>query len=187
MQCPQESVQYEKREQTLAFATTLVNSLRRTATAFQSICLCAILMLIRWFLHKLKAIIDFENTLSQFTATSLTDVLLRKAKRIGYTDKEIARCIGSTETAVREMRKEKMVLPVVKHIDTVAGEFPAKNNYLYMTYAGTEDDVKVTDKAYIVLGMRTQHSNAKSGLFMRFSATRKHNQVVPAGRDLRQR
>ena len=50
------------------------------------------------------------------------------------------------------MRKERNVLPWVKHIDTVAGEFPAQNNYLYMTYNGSQHDVEVEPKAYIVLG-----------------------------------
>lgn len=59
---------------------------------------------------------------------------------------------GSTETAIRELRKENSILPVVKHIDTVAGEFPAKNNYLYITYNGTQSDVEITEKAYMVLG-----------------------------------
>lgn len=53
---------------------------------------------------------------------------------------------------MREFRKERNILPVVKHIDTVAGEFPAQNNYLYMTYNGSQNDVEIQDKAYIVLG-----------------------------------
>lgn len=59
---------------------------------------------------------------------------------------------GSTETAVRELRKERHILPVVKHIDTVAGEFPAQNNYLYTTYNGSKHDLTIDEKAYIVLG-----------------------------------
>jgi hypothetical protein len=50
------------------------------------------------------------------------------------------------------MRKERSVFPIVKHIDTVAGEFPAHNNYLYVTYNGSQSDVQIDEKAYIVLG-----------------------------------
>ncbi len=61
--------------------------------------------------------------------------------------------IGSTETTVRQLRKEKHILPNVKQIDTVAGEFPAQNNYLYMTYNASEDDLKITERAFVVLGI----------------------------------
>ncbi|MDO8576333.1 MAG: carbamoyl-phosphate synthase large subunit, partial [bacterium] len=78
--------------------------------------------------------------------------LLARAKRAGFSDKRIAILIKTTETAVRTLRARYKILPVVKQIDTLAGEFPAQTNYLYMTYHGTENDVAHGKNQMAVLG-----------------------------------
>ena len=78
--------------------------------------------------------------------------LLHHAKQYGFSDRQIANCIGSTELAVRRLRLEAGISPFVKQIDTVAAEFPAYTNYLYTTYNAIEHDVDFTDRGVIVLG-----------------------------------
>ncbi|HEU5119384.1 MAG TPA: carbamoyl-phosphate synthase (glutamine-hydrolyzing) large subunit, partial [Candidatus Nitrosocosmicus sp.] len=106
-----------------------------------------------WFLIKIKNVVDKEE---QLRKTNLNLGLLREAKNLGFSDKQIGRCWGLSEDQVRELRKKLGILPVIKQIDTLAAEWPAKTNYLYLTYSGTFDDVSFTyDKrsnAIIVLG-----------------------------------
>lgn len=107
-----------------------------------------------WFLHKLKNIIDFQTQLEAIPksgALITTDALL-KAKQLGFSDKQIASCIDFTELAVRKMRQENGILPKVKQVDTVAAEWPAFTNYLYMTYNGIEHDVEFPGGYVMVLG-----------------------------------
>eukprot|EP01132_Coremiostelium_polycephalum_P007604 gene7604-9349_t len=106
----------------------------------------------RWFLTKLKYIIDLETHLSNYRETSIPAELLLHAKQNGFSDKQIAKAVGTTELSIRENRKRCGVVPLTKHIDTVAAEFPAQNNYLYMTYNASVDDIEITDKAFITLG-----------------------------------
>ncbi|HKL72302.1 MAG TPA: carbamoyl-phosphate synthase large subunit, partial [Marinilabiliaceae bacterium] len=117
----------------------------------------------RWFLHKLKNIYDLKEELLQFfTLDSLPDELLWSAKKMGFSDFQIARLVLKTSSAkmekgllqVRAHRKKKNILPVAKQIDTMAGEFPAKVNYLYLTYNGTKSDIEFErdDQSVIVLG-----------------------------------
>lgn len=93
-----------------------------------------------WFLTKIKNVVDME---AQLRETSFDEGLVRKAKKIGFSDKQIARCQNLDEMQVRAFREKFGIKPVVKQIDTLAAEWPAKTNYLYMTYGGNEDDVKV--------------------------------------------
>ncbi len=104
-----------------------------------------------WFIEKIKNIIEVEKKL---TDSALETGLLREAKKFGFSDKQIGRATKKEETEVREIRKSKGILPVVKQIDTLAAEWPAKTNYLYMTYGGDKNDLKVedSDKGIIVLG-----------------------------------
>jgi len=107
-----------------------------------------------WFLSKLKNIIQME---SAFTAhgnnlEGITEAPLRMAKKMGFSDAQIGRLIGSDEISVRNYRKAMGVMPVVKQIDTLAAEFPAQTNYLYMTYNGTENDLDFKDSGVMVLG-----------------------------------
>jgi len=95
-----------------------------------------------WFLCKLQEINQMREMLASYNVGSISKELLRYAKQQGFSDGQVAMALeGSlTEMDVRALRKAKGVLPVVKQIDTLAAEFPAQTNYLYMTYHGTESD-----------------------------------------------
>jgi len=104
-----------------------------------------------WFVARLDNIVQLEK---KFKESELSADLIREAKRLGFSDKQIARYVNIEESKVREFRKQANIMPVVKQIDTLAAEWPAKTNYLYMTYGGSTDDVvleKNSSKA-IVLG-----------------------------------
>ena len=100
----------------------------------------------RWFLEKLKHIIDIDEQLKKQHINTLETSLLREAKIYGFTDFQIARALGLEQEfsnmhqamlVVRNRRKQLGILPVVKQIDTLAAEYPAQTNYLYLTYQGT--------------------------------------------------
>ena len=96
----------------------------------------------RWFLLKLLNIIHLNEELRKFRVDNLPGDLLRRAKVYGFSDFQIARAAGGQESlAVRARRESLGIVPFVKQIDTLAGEFPAETNYLYMTYQATESDV----------------------------------------------
>jgi carbamoyl-phosphate synthase large subunit len=108
-----------------------------------------------WFLHKIKNIVEMEKKLKSLNMATETAIeVVREAKRLGFSDKQIADCLKKDEIAVREWRKAKGIVPVVKQIDTLAAEWPAKTNYLYLTYGGSEDDIdfKSLDGKVVVLG-----------------------------------
>ncbi|XP_043661036.1 CAD protein [Drosophila teissieri] len=104
-----------------------------------------------WFLDKLRRIIDLQFELTR-AGSRIDAALLLKAKRFGFSDKQIAKAIKSTELAVRHQRQEFGIRPHVKQIDTVAGEWPASTNYLYNTYNGSEHDVDFPGGHTIVVG-----------------------------------
>ncbi len=117
----------------------------------------------KWFLYKLKHIIDIDEQLKACNINTLDKDLLRKAKVYGFTDFQIARAVGLEDDlhnmhkallVVRKLRKQYGILPVVKQIDTLAAEYPAQTNYLYLTYSGVKDDIDFTndDRSIIVLG-----------------------------------
>ncbi|KAH0605201.1 uncharacterized protein H6S33_005183 [Morchella sextelata] len=106
----------------------------------------------KWFLNKLMGLIDFGKIMSTFNASTITAPLFRQAKQLGFSDRQLAEFWGSNEVAVRRLRVEQGIMPIVKQIDTVAAEFPAFTNYLYMTYNGIEHDVDFNDKGVMVLG-----------------------------------
>jgi carbamoyl-phosphate synthase large subunit len=117
----------------------------------------------KWFLDKLKNITDLKQDLEKYKSLeSLPDELLRTAKQMGYSDFQISRIVlGPMDVdmeeallKVRKHRKSRGILPVVKQIDTMAGEFPAKINYLYFTYNGEYHDVEFENdgKSVVVLG-----------------------------------
>uniref|UniRef100_A0AAQ6A5K9 Multifunctional protein CAD n=1 Tax=Amphiprion ocellaris TaxID=80972 RepID=A0AAQ6A5K9_AMPOC len=109
----------------------------------------------RWFLHKMKNIADHERlleTYNQVRNSTMPPEVMRKAKQLGFSDKQIALAVQSTELAVRKLRHDWSILPVVKQIDTVAAEWPAHTNYLYLTYHGTENDLSFNDQHVMVIG-----------------------------------
>jgi carbamoyl-phosphate synthase large subunit len=93
-----------------------------------------------WFLYKIKNIVDCEARLGG-RLSAVSPELLGEAKRKGFSDKQVALLTGSTEMRVRAKRKQAGIAPAVKQIDTLAAEYPARTNYLYVTYNGREDDV----------------------------------------------
>ena len=106
----------------------------------------------RWFLRKLESISQAAQVFTKYNASQLPPAFLRKAKQLGFSDKQLAKCMGSTELAVRRLRQEYAITPFVKQIDTVAAEFPAYTNYLYTTYHASEHDVSFEDQGVMVLG-----------------------------------
>ncbi|KAK3390429.1 hypothetical protein B0H63DRAFT_465596 [Podospora didyma] len=108
----------------------------------------------KWFLNKLKGLSDFGKSMSTFTTSDIIRQpdLLRQAKQLGFCDRQLAKFWDSNELAVRRMRLEAGITPFVKQIDTVAAEFPAFTNYLYLTYNGSEHDVTFDDHGVMVLG-----------------------------------
>jgi carbamoyl-phosphate synthase large subunit len=106
-----------------------------------------------WFLLKIKNIVDMEDILRK--SNSFDEQLIRKAKKMGFSDKQLARCLNLNEMQVRNLRRKFSIRPVIKQIDTLAAEWPAKTNYLYLTYGGHTDDVRVKDNTkskMVVLG-----------------------------------
>jgi hypothetical protein len=112
----------------------------------------------RWFLSKLKRVTDMAHELKAHFASgtgsvaALTPLALGRLKRAGFSDKQIGRYIGAPELDVRAARLAAGVVPYVKQIDTLAAEFPAATNYLYMTYNASEHDVTPEKDAVMVLG-----------------------------------
>ncbi|KAL1934666.1 hypothetical protein VTP01DRAFT_6848 [Rhizomucor pusillus] len=106
----------------------------------------------KWFLNKLMRITLLGKRLEGFNKTNVPGNLLRSAKQLGFSDRQIANKLNSNELAVRRLRQEYGVTPFVKQIDTVAAEFPAFTNYLYMTYNAVEHDVAFEDNGIMVLG-----------------------------------
>lgn len=108
----------------------------------------------KWFLRKLKGLSDFAKDMSRYNSKDISRSpdLLVQAKRLGFCDRQLAKFWDSNEIAVRRMRLESGIRPFVKQIDTVAAEFPAFTNYLYLTYNASEDDVSFEDHGVMVLG-----------------------------------
>jgi carbamoyl-phosphate synthase/aspartate carbamoyltransferase len=108
----------------------------------------------KWFLTKLKGLSDFAKRMTGYSTTDITSSpsILLQAKRLGFSDRQLAKFWSSNEIAVRRMRLEAGIQPFVKQIDTVAAEFPAFTNYLYMTYNASEHDVNFDDHGVMVLG-----------------------------------
>ncbi|KIJ57802.1 hypothetical protein HYDPIDRAFT_64474, partial [Hydnomerulius pinastri MD-312] len=106
----------------------------------------------KWFLSKLQNIHMMENRLMDTTISSISGDTLLHAKQLGFSDRLLATCMGSTELAVRRLRQEVCISPFVKQIDTVAAEFPAFTNYLYTTYNAIEHDISFDDRGVMVLG-----------------------------------
>jgi len=100
-----------------------------------------------WFLRKIRKIVEMEDALKK----GLNENILRKAKKLGFSDKKIAELAGESEERIRKMRKELGIVPFVKQIDTLAAEWPAVTNYLYLTYNAEEDDIEFKDKKKVIV------------------------------------
>ena len=111
-----------------------------------------------WFIEEIKNIVELAKEIEKYTIDTLPSSLLFKSKCLGFSDFQLARLLhypGKLDDgvlAVRARRKKEGIIPVVKQIDTLAAEYPASTNYLYMTYNGVENDVKPSSKGIIVLG-----------------------------------
>ncbi|MFX0105011.1 MAG: carbamoyl-phosphate synthase (glutamine-hydrolyzing) large subunit [Candidatus Hodarchaeota archaeon] len=124
----------------------------------------------KWFLYKLKNIIDLERQLQDIDLLESNDIekryWLERAKRYGFSDGQIAKIIGVDTIFIRQMRRRLMVQPYVKRIDTLAAEWPAITNYLYLTYSASEHDIDFEKennsnlKKVIVLGSGTYRIGA---------------------------
>ena len=118
----------------------------------------------KWFLEKLKHVIDIDEAMHRCTNVNVLDKdLLRTAKVYGFTDFQIARAVGLEQElgnmhkaalVIRNLRKSYGILPVVKQIDTLAAEYPAQTNYLYLTYSSIAHDIQFENdrRSIVVLG-----------------------------------
>lgn len=107
----------------------------------------------KWFLYKLQNLVDCQHEMEDVGSLfGINNELMSKAKKMGFSDKQIALAVGSTEDEVRARRKSFGIRPWVKKIDTLAAEFPADTNYLYTTYNATSHDVTFDDHGTIILG-----------------------------------
>ena len=104
-----------------------------------------------WFLEKMRNILETERQLTMSRSNLDTNLLLR-AKRDGFSDAQIGVIVGKSEAEMRTLRKKVGIVPCIKQIDTLAGEFPAETNYLYLTYHGTEHDIEPGTNQVAVLG-----------------------------------
>jgi len=104
-----------------------------------------------WFIEKIKNIVNME---SKLTREDLDNTILREAKKIGFSDIQIGRAKNKTADEIRKIRKDYGIVPAVKQIDTLAAEWPAVTNYLYLTYGGTSNDIQINpeDKGIVVVG-----------------------------------
>ncbi|KAH7368963.1 carbamoyl-phosphate synthase [Plectosphaerella cucumerina] len=107
----------------------------------------------KWFLYKLENLVNCTRELQEVgSLEELKKDLLLKAKKMGFSDKQIGIHVNSNEDAVRKVRKNFGIHPWVKRIDTLAAEFPAETNYLYTTYNASTHDVTFEEKGTIILG-----------------------------------
>ncbi|NXX36073.1 CPSM synthase, partial [Nicator chloris] len=111
----------------------------------------------KWFLYKMRSIVNMEKILKEVNSKTIPEETLRRAKQMGFSDKQIGKCLRLTEVQCRQLRLRKNIVPWVKQIDTLAAEYPAVTNYLYVTYNGQEHDVKFDDCGVMVLGCGPYH------------------------------
>jgi carbamoyl-phosphate synthase large subunit len=104
-----------------------------------------------WFLYKIKNIVDIETKLKKCSLKNLPLPLLKEAKNRGFSDIQIADLTKCEELEIRNKRKKLGVVPFVKQIDTLAAEYPAKTNYLYLTYNGCSDDINFKERNQVIV------------------------------------
>lgn len=107
----------------------------------------------KWFLYKLMNIVNMYRELESVGQLSkINSDLMSRAKKLGFSDKQIGLCVDANELDVRAARKAFGIVPFVKKIDTLAAEFPANTNYLYTTYNATSSDIDFNEHGTLVLG-----------------------------------
>lgn len=111
----------------------------------------------KWFLYKVRNIVEAHKELAKQALSNIPEDFLRQIKMLGFSDRQIAKLTLKNDDIasilkVREMRKRMNIVPATKQIDTLGAEYPAKTNYLYLTYNGLEDDIIIKDKGIITLG-----------------------------------
>jgi carbamoyl-phosphate synthase large subunit len=105
----------------------------------------------KWFLYKMKNIIDTKLKIKGKPLKQIDKKLMLEAKQNGFSDKQIGILANTDQQTVREYRKDLDVVPVVKQIDTLAAEYPAQTNYLYLTYHGQENDIQLAQEDQIIV------------------------------------
>ncbi|MGC9182477.1 carbamoyl-phosphate synthase (glutamine-hydrolyzing) large subunit [Caldisphaera sp.] len=106
-----------------------------------------------FYIKKIRNIVNFYESMKRMKVEELNKDILEEAKRLGFSDKLIAKALNVNEEYIRKIRHEYNIIPKIKQIDTVAGEWPAVTNYMYVTYNGIEDDVDFSDdKSILILG-----------------------------------
>jgi len=109
-----------------------------------------------WFLHKIANVVRVEKLISEYSGGNCPRHIMDEAKRVGFSDPQLAQLLDTTERIVRKMRLNYGLRPFVKQIDTLAGEYPAQTNYLYLTYNASEDDIPLGGvPSVVVLGSGT--------------------------------
>ena len=107
----------------------------------------------RWFLQRIRNIAEVERALEAYAGGPCPRGLLAEAKKTGFSDGQIGHVLKTDEDGVRRLRATYGIHPCVKQVDTLAAEYPAKTNYLYLTYDGQEDDVQCdSDRNVLLLG-----------------------------------
>jgi carbamoyl-phosphate synthase large subunit len=115
--------------------------------------ICELSHIDKWFLYKMQSIVDMEGKLREAANQKCPPDLMSEAKQMGFSDLQIAKLTGLEEPQVSRQRMDYQIVPCVKQIDTLGAEYPAKTNYLYLTYNGTEDDIAFGgNNSVIVLG-----------------------------------
>jgi len=104
-----------------------------------------------WFIYKIRNIVAMNTHLSQYRNQELPTDTLLAAKKLGFSDKQIARAIGKSEAEVHQLRLKANIRPFIRQIDTLAAEFPAYTNYLYLTYNAIRDDISFTDSNVVMI------------------------------------
>ncbi len=106
-----------------------------------------------WFLYKILNIVKMEQGLLEYGNRLLSDEILREAKKLGFSDQQIAISCEQSEERVKKRRRELGIRPYIKQIDTLAAEYPARTNYLYLTYNSQESDIDLeVPQTVIILG-----------------------------------
>lgn len=110
----------------------------------------------RWFLHKIRLVVEHNQLMKQPQEGALPADWLREAKRMGFSDVQISRATGRSEDEIWQQRKNLGIRPAVRQIDTLAAEYPAQSNYLYLSYSGGHSDIDIkAERAVLILGSGT--------------------------------